>query len=142
MELKIKKLIIILILVFPLVVLGQIQKHKFVEGNIGLASIDDYSYGWGIPGCSFLYGETYVKGAVVTEWQVGVAFPSIVTGKVFVGGGDLKNNCGVAIRPWPLSIGPQVKIGRLTFSFEIGNNDEASFYAGLISTVGFRWPIK
>ena len=60
----------------------------------------------------------------------------------FVGGGDLKNNCGVAIRPWPLSIGPQVKIGRLTFSFEIGNNDEASFYAGLISTVGFRWPIK
>jgi hypothetical protein len=142
MGLKIKKLIIILILVFPIMALGQNPKHKFVELNCGVASMDDYRYEWAAPGGSFLYGEIYAKKGVVTEWQVGVALPSLLTGKVFVGGGNLKNNIGVAVRPWPLSIGPQGKIGRFTFSCEIGTTNEPSIYAGLISTVGFRWPIK
>lgn len=142
MGLKIKKLIIILILVFPVMILGQKERNKFVEGNLGLASVDDYSYGWGIPGCSFLFGETYSNKGLVTEWQIGAAFPTILTGKVFVGGGNLKNNIGVAVRPWPFFVGPQGKIGRFTFSFEVGTNSGPSFEAGLISTVGFRWPIK
>ncbi len=136
-----KKLILILMLSFPVMMISQ-EKQKFYEINAGAASVEDYRYQWVIPGGSFLYGETYSNMGVVTEWQVGVAFPTIVTGKAFLGVGNLKNNIGIGVRPWPLFVGPQGKIGRFTFSFEVGTNIEASLYTGLISTIGFRWPIK
>ena len=44
------------------------------------------------------------------------------------------------MRPWPLFIGPQAKLGRLTLSFEVGFNNELSF--GLIATIGYRWFFK
>jgi hypothetical protein len=142
MGLKIKKLIIILILVFPVMILGQKERNKFVEGNAGIASVDDYSFSWPIPGCSILYGETYSNDGLVTEWQLGLAFPTVATAKLFVGGGNLENNIGIGIRPWPFFVGPQAKIGRVSFSFEVGTNDTPSFEAGLIATMGYRWTIK
>ena len=137
---QIKKLIIILI--FPTIVLGQKEKQRYTEYNMGVASVDDYDFSFTIPGLSFLFGETYSNNGLVTGWQAGLAFPTVATGKLFVGGGDLDKNIGIGIRPWPLFIGPQAKIGRLSFSFEVGTNSEASFDAGLIATIGYRWKIK
>ena len=127
---------------FSSVVFGQMDKNKFIESNIGLASIDDYSYTFPFPGASVLFGQTFHKKSFVIEWQLGLAAPSIVTGKIGIGAGNLKRNFMIAIRLWPLSVGPQVKLGRVTVSFEIGNNDAASYDAGFISTIGWRWIIK
>ena len=129
------------------VAFGQVEKNQFIEANIGLASIDDYSYTVPFPGARVLYGQTYNKKSFVIEWQIGLAAPSVVTGKIGIGAGNLKRNFMIAVRPWPLSVGPQahidlVKLGRLTLSFEIGNNNDASYDAGFISTVGWRWIIK
>ena len=129
------------------VAFGQMDKNQFIEVNVGLASVDDYSYTVPFPGASVLYGQTYNKKSFVIEWQLGLAAPSIVTGKIGIGAGNLKRNLMIAVRPWPLSVGPQahidlVKLGRLTLSFEIGNNDVASYDAGFISTIGWRWIIK
>ena len=124
------------------VAFGQVEKNQFIEANIGLASIDDYEYSFPFPGASVLYGQTYNKKSFVIEWQLGLAAPSIVTGKIGIGAGNLTRNVMIAIRPWPLSIGPQAKLGRVTVSFEIGNNNNASYDAGFITTVGWRWIIK
>ena len=89
-----------------------------------------------------LFGQTFefVRNGVF-EYQIGGAFPAIITGKLALGAGSLKNNIGLAIRPWPLTIGPQGKIGNFSFSFEVGNNDTASFEAGYIATIGYRFQL-
>ena len=124
-------------------VFGQKLKQSFVELNVGVAAIDGYEFkNHTYPGCSFLFGQTYLSGNYVAEWQAGLALPTLVTGKVFFGRGDLFNNCGIGIRPWPLCIGPQAKLGRLSLSFEYGFANELSFNAGLITSIGYRWFFK
>ena len=56
-----------------------------------------------------------------------------------LGGGDLNRNVGVAVRPWPLFVGPQMKVDKFTLSFEVGTDTELSFDSGLIITFGYRW---
>ena len=136
-----KKLITILLLV-PMLALGQAEKRTFTELNIGVASIYDYDFDDAFPGTSVLFGKTVAENGLVTEYQIGLALPSILTGKLAVGGGNLDKNIMVACRPWPLAFGPQVKLGWFTASFEVGFNDYISFDAGLIATVGFRWQFK
>ena len=49
----------------------------------------------------------------------------------------------LGLRPWPLSIGPQVKLGPLTFSAEWGARDpEISVETELILTSVVRFKIK
>ena len=118
------------------------QENKFIELNIGLAAIDGYDFNDAFPGASVLFGQTrQISDNGIFEYQVGIAAPSIITGKVAIGYGNLKNNIALAIRPWPLLIGPQAKIGNFTFSFEVGTDSEISFDAGLISTVAYRWTL-
>ena len=126
-----------------MVLFGQENKeNKFIELNIGLAAIDGYDFNDAFPGASVLFGQTrQISDNGIFEYQVGIAAPSIITGKVAIGYGNLKNNIALAIRPWPLLIGPQAKIGNFTFSFEVGTDSEISFDAGLISTVGYIWTI-
>lgn len=137
-----KKLIILFALV-PMVLFAQENKeNKFIEFNIGLAAIDGYDFNDAFPGASILFGQTrQISDNGIFEYQVGIAAPSIVTGKVAVGYGNLKNNIALAVRPWPLFFGPQAKIGNLSLSFEVGTADEISFDAGFISTVAYRWTI-
>ena len=138
-----KHLIILLLLLVSTSVFGQKEKQSFVELNVGVAAIDGYEFKHStFPGCSFLFGQTYLSGNLVAEWQAGLALPTVLTGKVFFGGGDLDRNYGIGIRPWPLFIGPQAKLGRLTLSFEVGFDNELSFDAGLIATIGYRWFFK
>ena len=137
------KKLILLFLFIPLGLFGQRKNTQtFIEINAGAASIDDYDFSSTFPGVSVLFGQTFefTKNGVF-EYQIGGALPSLLTGKVALGIGTLKNNIGLAIRPWPLTIGPQGKIGNFSFSFEVGNNDTASFEAGLIATVGYRFKL-
>lgn len=137
-----KHLIIVLLLI-PTSLFGQKEKQSFVELNVGVAAIDGYEFKNNtFPGCSFLFGQTYSSGNLVAEWQAGLALPTVLTGKVFFGGGDLDHNFGIGIRPWPLFIGPQAKLGRLSLSFEYGFANELSFMAGLITSIGYRWFFK
>lgn len=137
------KKLIILLLIAPMSLFGQTEtSQKFIEINAGVASIDDYDFTDTYPGVSVLFGQTleFTKNGVF-EYQIGVALPSLITGKVAIGIGNIRNNLALAIRPWPLTIGPQGKIGNFSFSFEVGNNDTASFEAGLIATVGYRFKL-
>jgi hypothetical protein len=137
-----KKIITILLLAPMLVFSQENKENKFIEFNIGMAAIDGYDFNDAFPGASFLFGQTrQISDNGIFEYQVGIAAPSIVTGKVAIGYGNLKSNIALAVRPWPLFIGPQAKIGNLTFSFEVGTDSEISFDAGLISTVAYRWTL-
>ena len=92
---------ILLMLMVPFAMFGQsnIETNKFVEANVGLATIDGYSYNTAFPGCSVLYGQTTsFDEAIVVEWEVGLAFPSIATGKVGFGFGNTKNNVMASLR--------------------------------------------
>ena len=77
------------------------------------------------PGLSLVYGKIYENNRsiynsqdYIFEWQIGLALPSIVTGKLTFGLGDSDKYWGLSIRPWPLFIGPQVKLKNWSFSFE------------------------
>jgi len=136
---------ILLMLMVPFAMFGQsnIETNKFVEANVGLATIDGYSYNTAFPGCSVLYGQTTsFDEAIVVEWEVGLAFPSIATGKVGFGFGNNKNNVMASLRIWPLTFGPQIRIENFVASFEIGNTEELSMEAGFIATIGYRFTIK
>jgi len=136
------KKIIILLAIAPLFLIGQSKTYKnFIEVNIGIADIGGYDFNDIFPGASVLFGKTIELNSpnTIIEWQVGVALPSLITGKIALGYGNLKNNIALAVRPWPLTIGPQAKIGNFSFSFEVGDNGNLSFEAGLISTVGYRF---
>jgi hypothetical protein len=137
-----KKLITILLLA-PILAFGQEKnKEKFLELNVGLATIGSYNPNDISPGTSFLYGQTIEfaeKG--IFEYQLGIAAPSIVTGKLALGLGNIKKYIGIAVRPWPLTVGPQAKVGKLSLSFEVGTAEEISFEAGFISTIAYRWTI-
>ena len=138
------KKIIALILFGPALTFGQKNNSvKFIELNIGAATIGSHDPNDAIsPGMSVLFGQTKEfseKG--IFEYQVGLAAPSFVTGKLAVGIGNLHKNIALAIRPWPLTVGPQAKIGRFSLSFELGTADDVSFEAGFIATVGYRWTI-
>ena len=136
-----KKLIAILLLV-PILALGQTEKKSktFLEINGGVA---EAWIGW-IPGASVLWGTTtQYNNKLIGEYQVGLAFPSIVTGKCAVGFGNLDYNLMLGLRPWPLFIGPQVKLGPLTFSAEWGARHYGiSLETEVILTAGIRLKIK
>ena len=136
-----KKLIIVLSLI-PRLLFGQFEHRTFTELNVGLAAVDGYDFSSFFPGASFLAGQTYANNSLVVEYQLGFAFPSIGTGKLAIGIGNLDKNVMIACRPWPLFLGPQFKYNIFTASFEIGFDNVASYSAGLIATVGFRWQFK
>ena len=136
-----KNLIAKLLLV-PMLALGQAERRGFAELNIGVASIYGYDLSEAFLGLSFLIGQTFADKGLVTEYQIGLAAPSTLTGKLAIGRGNLDKNIMVACRPWPLFCWPQIKLGWFTASFEVGFDDVISFDADLIATVGFRWKLK
>ena len=123
----------------PVLVFGQADKKSFTELNIGVAAIDGYSFDDWFPGASLLFGQTFANDGIVTEYQIGIALPAIATGKLAIGAGDINKNIMFAVRPWPLSLGPQIKLGIFSASFEVGFNNGISFDAGFIATIGWRW---
>ena len=72
-----KKLITILLLV-PILALGQAEKRTFTELNIGIAAIDGYDFGDAFPGASLLFGQTFANNNLVTEFDCGVSPGTVV----------------------------------------------------------------
>ena len=137
-----KKFILIIIFI-PAFIFGQTTKKTFIEMNVGIASVDDYDFSGIFPGTSVLFGKTTsFDSGLVTEAQIGLALPSILTAKLGFGAGNLDKNILLTLRPWPFFIGPQLKLYNFTASFEIGLNNEFSFESGLIATLGYRWKLK
>ena len=91
-----KRIILILILA-PLLTLSQ-SNNTYKEINLGIALFDDS----GFPGASFLFGKTnYYTNNTLLDYQLGVAFPSIVTGKIGFGIGNEDFAAIIGVRPWP-----------------------------------------
>tara|TARA_Y100000991_G_scaffold102840_1_gene77476 strand:+ start:1088 stop:1531 length:444 start_codon:yes stop_codon:yes gene_type:complete len=132
-----KKFIVIFYFI-PALIFGQkIQKKEIFEINAGLAEMRVMGL-W--PGVSpLLYCQIFqVKKGIVAEYKIGAALPSILTAKLGIGIGNLDYNIMAAIRPWPLSIGPQIVMGPMTFSYEWATKKDISMGAIWISTVGVR----
>jgi len=92
-----KKIILILSLV-PLLSLSQ-SNNTYKEINFGVALFDANNV---FPGASFLFGKTnYFSNNTLLDYQLGVAFPSIVTGKIGFGIGNEDFATIIGFRPWP-----------------------------------------
>ena len=105
--------------------------QSFKELNAGIMT------SWIVaPGASFLWGKTYHNNKRIFEWQAGVAFPTLVTGKLTLAHGKFDKYSGISLRVRPPTIGPQFKINRLTLSAEVGPDLVDSVWG--IFTVGFR----
>ena len=78
------KAIILSILIFIGIECEAQEQFTSLEWNAGVAYTDDiYDY---FPGWSYLIGTTYItKSNLVVDAQIGLAFPTGVTGKVGVG---------------------------------------------------------
>ena len=91
------KRIILILSLFPLLTFSQ-SNNTYKEINIGIALFDDS----GFPGASFLFGKTnYYTNNTLLDYQLGVAFPSIVTGKIGFGIGNEDFAAIIGVRPWP-----------------------------------------
>jgi len=91
-----KKIILILSFV-PLLSLSQ-SNNTYKEINFGVALFDDS----GFPGASFLFGKThYYTNNTLLDYQLGIAFPSILTGRVGFGIGNEDFATIIGLRPWP-----------------------------------------
>ena len=91
-----KRIILILSLV-PLLTFSQ-SKNIYKEFNFGIAVLDGSAF----PGASFLIGNTsYYSNNTLLDYQIGIAFPSIVTGIVGFGIGNEDFAAIIGFRPWP-----------------------------------------
>jgi len=94
-----KKIILILVIT-PLLSFAQ-SKNTYKEFNFGLALFDGNN---AFPGASFLIGKTnYYSNNTLLDYQAGLAFPSILTGKLGFGIGDEDFATIIGFRPWPTS---------------------------------------
>tara|TARA_B100000902_G_C26616679_1_gene577786 strand:- start:31 stop:420 length:390 start_codon:yes stop_codon:yes gene_type:complete len=128
-----KKIILILSLV-PLLTFSQ-SKNTYKEFNFGIAVMDnDFAF----PGASFLFGNThFYTNNTLLDYQLGVAFPSVVTGKIGFGIGNEDFATIIGIRPWPTCPYLQLSIKeKHNLSLEYGFYED---YEIVIFTYGFRF---
>lgn len=137
-----KKLLLTLLLILSLTLVKGQAKKTYAEFNAGIST--------GIipffPGGSLLYGKTITyKSGFVLDYEGGVAFPSIVTGKIGVGC-TIKDDAEITfgVRPWPATSYIQLQVNRpnkrsdLVFSLErMWGRD--LFIQDAIVTVGWRF---
>ena len=132
-----KKIILILSLV-PLLTFSQ-TKNIYKEFNFGIAVLDGAAF----PGASFLIGKTnYYSNNTLLDYQIGVAFPSIVTGKVGFGIGNEDFAAIIGFRPWPTCPYLQLSIKeRHNLSIEYHLLQDSDYFQGtsLILTYGIRF---
>jgi len=122
-----------------------------LEWNTGVSYIDLDGY---FPGCSYLIGTTYItKSNLVLDVQIGLAFPTFVTGKIGFGLKAKNSIITAGIRPFPSHVYiqlqwlPNNKSHSFIFSFEesaysMTKNyawDGWSAYSYRLATVGYRW---
>ena len=116
------------------------KELSYNEKNIGVCMAGDWCEG-GFPGASYLRVKTKTKGKTFSEFQYGVAFPTILTAKAVTGVNLDKSRIGMALRLYPLSFGPQFefygKKKSLTMSLEMCHGYTMK-PVGVLFTIGFR----
>ena len=145
------KAIILSILVFIGIECEAQEQFTSLEWNAGVSYIDLDGY---FPGCSYLIGTTYItKSNLVLDAQIGLAFPTFVTGKIGFGLKAKNSIITAGIRPFPahayiqMQWSPNNKHRSFIFSFEesaysMTNDydwDGLSAYSIRLATVGYRW---
>ena len=154
---RLKKLLMLLL--FPISIMGQ---NAYVEWNVGVAYIDLDDFEIPCPGTSVLFGNTFeTENNLLIDAEVGLAFPSIVTGKIGIGKYLNKENKSafiVGVRPWPMHLYTQINLpnrkrGQWIFSVEIGAEelleetnlsaefDGFSLYSVGLVSIGYRWSL-
>tara|TARA_B100001059_G_scaffold75735_1_gene73297 strand:- start:68 stop:454 length:387 start_codon:yes stop_codon:yes gene_type:complete len=120
------KKIILILSIIPILSFSQ-SKNTYKEFNFGIALFGVNAF----PGASFLIGKTkYYSNNTLLDYQAGLAFPSIVTGKLGFGIGDEDFATIIGFRPWPTS-------SYLQFSLKDRHNlsVEYGFFYGEIVTI-------
>tara|TARA_B100000963_G_C22502134_1_gene614350 strand:- start:44 stop:472 length:429 start_codon:yes stop_codon:yes gene_type:complete len=141
-----KKIILIFILI-PIIGFSQ-NSNKYKEFNAGIFVNNLEFEGWSridldfiFPGASFLWGKTnYYDNFFFFDYQVGVAFPSLVTGKAGIGLGSQDSPLifSTGIRPWPPTYYVQLDFNRkFIISLEPFLSEDMNGTG--IATVGFRF---
>lgn len=130
------------------------SKHSFVEWNFGLAYIGDSAFAEDFlpfPGTSVLWGKTYInENNFIFEYEVGLALPALVTGKVGIGKKFDNTKVVVGIRPYPFNLFLQSsfttgKKGYWIASIELNPLDtekSISVYSKAILNFGYRWNLS
>ena len=120
-----KKIFLILTLL-PILSFSQFN-NTYKEFNFGIALFGVNAF----PGASFLIGKTnYYSNNTLLDYQAGLAFPSIVTGKLGFGIGDEDFATIIGFRPWPTSSYLQFSLkDRYNLSVEYG------FFYGEVVTI-------
>ena len=92
------------------------------------------------PGASFLWGKTiYFNNNTVLDYQAGLAFPTLATGKIGFGIGGSNFATIIGLRPYPATAYLQLsKNQRFNFSAEYVL-DEDYFGQSVIFTYGLRF---
>ena len=147
-----KKYIFFLLLI-PSIVYCQ-HSNSYKEINVGIYyngldynnvedvfNLDDVDTDFIFPGVSFLWGKTqYYDNNTFFDYQVGIALPTLVTGKVGFGLGNNESTIAISggVRPFPTSIYLQLNFKEsVIFSVEpFPFSDD--WDAGII-TLGFRF---
>ena len=152
------KAIILSILIFIGIECEAQEQFTSLEWNIGICESNDYfEY---VPGCSYLISTTYItKSNLVLDAQIGLAAPTLVTGKVGVGFKAKNAIITAGIRPFPshaylqLQWLPNNKNYSFILSYEesaasffdsyrytdFGFWPSASYQSYRLATVGYRW---
>ncbi len=127
------------------------SSSRFLHLNFGLAftDIEDEGDGFIFPGFSFLWGNTITyANNVVLEYEAGIAFPSIATGKIGIGKKFENSTFIVGVRPYPANLYVQSSFahtdrGYWTVSLEhnpLRDSDNLiSFGSRTLLTFGYRW---
>ena len=131
------KRIILILTIAPLLSFSQL-KNTYVELNCGIAVLD----GGAFPGASLLIGKTnYFENNTLLDYQAGIAFPTIVTGKLGFGWGNEDFATIIGFRVWPSCPYLQISVKErhnLSFEYHIKNSTEFGAAEALI-TYGFRF---
>ena len=99
------KKILLILFICPTVSFSQsLNSNSYKEFNFGIyAALSPSPYSVpAFPGASFLWGKTnYYQNNRLLDYQIGIAFPTIITGKVGYGIGDQDYATIFGIRPFP-----------------------------------------
>ena len=128
--------VILLLFLIPAIGFSQ-YSTDYKELNIGMYSDAGVSF----PGCSFLWGKTiHYKSNTLFDFEVGLAFPTIVTGKFGYGLGNENHSVILGVRPWPDAVYLQYIFNeKWLFSFEYITGDIFWTDEAIIFNIGYRW---
>lgn len=141
------KKILLILLIIPL--LGNTQNsNSYKEFNTGVY-VNGFEFeGWSyirtgiiFPGASFLWGKTiYYNNNTFLDYQAGVAFPTLITGKVGFGFGNENTpiSLSLGVRPWPSSIYMQLHFPK-NIILSVEPFPFADTQTTGIVTIGFRF---